>query len=82
MASSSSSPPSFSSVSKDRDRTVPFKKRCRFTATAASEESAQRKLCYEDIVISLNKSTALHRVFPQDEKDAAILLMALSCGLI
>lgn len=27
-------------------------------------------------------SAALHEVFPQDERDAATLLMALSCGLI
>lgn len=70
-------------VSDFVDRTVPFKKRCRFAAAAAASETAQRKLCFEDIVISLNKSSAnFHRLFPQDEKDAAILLMALSCGLL
>ncbi|PKU77610.1 putative GATA transcription factor 22 [Dendrobium catenatum] len=63
------------------DRTVPFKKRCRFATEGCV--TTQRKLCFEDIVVSLNKSSAnFHRVFPQDEKDAAILLMALSCGLL
>ncbi|KAJ4953935.1 hypothetical protein NE237_030767 [Protea cynaroides] len=28
------------------------------------------------------KNSAFHRVFPQDEKEAAILLMDLSCGLV
>ncbi|KAL0904005.1 hypothetical protein M5K25_026074 [Dendrobium thyrsiflorum] len=60
--------------------TVPFKKRCGFITSA---ETSQRKLSFEDIVISLNKSLlALNRVFPQDEKDAAILLMALSSGIV
>ncbi|XP_020573978.1 putative GATA transcription factor 22 [Phalaenopsis equestris] len=68
-------------VSDFVDQTVPFKKRCRFSATAS--EAAQRKLGFDDIVVSLNNSSAnLQRVFPQDEKDAAILLMALSCGLL
>lgn len=44
--------------------------------------AAQKKLCFDDIVIRLSKSSAFHRVFPQEEKDAAILLMALSCGLV
>ncbi|KAK8938820.1 putative GATA transcription factor 22 [Platanthera zijinensis] len=65
------------------DRTVPFKKRCRFAAAAAAAACVdQRKLCFEEIAIRLSKSSAFHRVFPQDEKDAAILLMALSCGLL
>ncbi|PKU82380.1 putative GATA transcription factor 22 [Dendrobium catenatum] len=62
------------------DCSVPFKKRCRFFTSA---ETSQRTLSFEDIVISLNKSLlALNRVFPQDEKDAAILLMALSSGIV
>lgn len=63
------------------DRTVPFKKRCRFAA-ASVDTARERKLCFEDIVVRLSESSAFHRVFPQDEKDAAILLMALSSGLL
>lgn len=36
----------------------------------------------EDFLIKLSNNLAFHRVFPQDEKDAAILLMALSSGLV
>uniref|UniRef100_A0A5B7BBA3 GATA-type domain-containing protein n=1 Tax=Davidia involucrata TaxID=16924 RepID=A0A5B7BBA3_DAVIN len=42
----------------------------------------RKKLCFEDFLISLSKNLAFHQVFPQDEKEAAILLMALSCGLV
>lgn len=70
-------------VGKDKDSDVdcivPFKKRCRFSAAGGA---AQKALCFDDIVIRLSKSSAFHRVFPQDEKDAAILLMAISCGLM
>ena len=70
----------------DVERTAPFKKRCRFSAAAVAginqKKKKKQQLCFDDIVISLSKSSAFHRVFPQDEKDAAILLMALSCGLM
>ncbi|KAG1330118.1 putative GATA transcription factor 22 [Cocos nucifera] len=61
----------------DVDRTMPFKKRCKIIAT-----TTQKKLCFDDVMISLSKSSAVHRVFPQDERDAALLLMALSWGII
>ncbi|ERN19782.1 hypothetical protein AMTRI_Chr05g69970 [Amborella trichopoda] len=32
--------------------------------------------------VDLRKGSAFHRVLPQDEEEAAILLMALSCGLL
>uniref|UniRef100_A0A6V7QSS7 GATA-type domain-containing protein n=1 Tax=Ananas comosus var. bracteatus TaxID=296719 RepID=A0A6V7QSS7_ANACO len=57
-------------------RILPYKKRCRITPTA------KKKVKFEDVIISLNNNSAFHRVFLQDEKDAAILLMGLSCGLI
>ncbi|KAF5199878.1 Gata transcription factor [Thalictrum thalictroides] len=50
-------------------------KRCKLTI-----RHSQKKLCFEDVGLSLSKSSAYHQVFPQDEKEAAILLMALSCG--
>lgn len=62
----------------ERDGTIPNKKRCKITTT----RTAQKKFQVDDIMISLSDDSAFHRVFPQDEKDAAILLMALSCGLI
>ncbi|XP_078431254.1 uncharacterized protein LOC144703050 [Wolffia australiana] len=49
-----------------RDQVVPLKKRCRF----------------EEFSVSLGKRPACHRVLAQDERDAALLLMALSCDLI
>ncbi|KAM7509668.1 hypothetical protein LguiA_020121 [Lonicera macranthoides] len=56
-------------------------KRCKFVVAPSLPPSQGReKLCFEDFLISLSKNLAFHRVFPQDEKDAAILLMALSCG--
>ncbi|XP_076917842.1 uncharacterized protein LOC143607999 [Bidens hawaiensis] len=41
-----------------------------------------RKNCVEEFLVSLSKNLAFHCVFPQDEKEAAILLMALSCGYV
>ncbi|KAJ8766940.1 hypothetical protein K2173_011758 [Erythroxylum novogranatense] len=57
---------------------LPLKKRCKFT----SQNRASKKLCFEDLTIILSKHSAFHQVFPQDEKEAAILLMALSHGLV
>ncbi|KAG4946499.1 hypothetical protein JHK82_042571 [Glycine max] len=37
---------------------------------------------FEDLTVRLSKNFALQQVFPQDEKEAAILLMALSYGLL
>lgn len=57
----------------------------RFKIAAGSSPSyGRKKLCFEDfITISLSKNSAFHqRVFPQDEKEAAILLMALSHDLV
>ncbi|KAL8160855.1 hypothetical protein V2J09_012344 [Rumex salicifolius] len=42
----------------------------------------QRKLCFEEFALSLTKKLSIQHVFPQEEKEAAILLMALSCGLV
>lgn len=45
-------------------------------------DHGRKKVCFEDFAISLSKNSAFQRVFPQDEKEAAILLMALSYGLV
>ncbi|XP_070033207.1 putative GATA transcription factor 22 [Nicotiana tomentosiformis] len=75
----------------NNNHVVPFKKRCKFitstTAAAVGSSSstinnAQKKICFEDFFVNLSNNLALHRVFPQDEKEAAILLMALSSGLV
>ena len=41
-----------------------------------------KKVCFEDFTSSLSKNSGFRRVFPQDEEEAAILLMALSCDLV
>ncbi|XP_012076922.1 putative GATA transcription factor 22 isoform X2 [Jatropha curcas] len=66
---------------KANNNHLPFKKRCRFTAQARGRKN---KLCFEDYLsIILSKNSAFNQqVFPQDEKEAAILLMALSYGLV
>ncbi|KAA8523242.1 hypothetical protein F0562_009665 [Nyssa sinensis] len=55
-----------------------YKKRSKL----ATSSSGRKKLCFEDFLINLSNKLAFHQVFPQDEKDAAMLLMALSCGLV
>ncbi|KAG1346349.1 putative GATA transcription factor 22 [Cocos nucifera] len=62
----------------DEDHTTTNKKRCKIDTT----RTAQKKFQMDDSTMSLSNNSAFHRVFPQDETDAAILLMALSCGLI
>ncbi|WOK99858.1 protein CYTOKININ-RESPONSIVE GATA TRANSCRIPTION FACTOR 1 [Canna indica] len=58
---------------------LPYKKRCKNIGNGV----APRNLHFDDTGLSLSKnSSAFHQVFPQDEKDAAILLMALSSDLI
>ena len=58
-----------------------FKKRSKLATNSTPSHGLTKKLCFEDFLISLSKNSSFQRVFPQDEKDAAILLMALSCGL-
>ncbi|KAL6005908.1 Calcineurin B-like protein [Asimina triloba] len=42
---------------------------------------SRKKIRFEDFTLSLRNNSAFHQLLPQDEKDAAILLMELSCGL-
>ncbi|KAK8509079.1 hypothetical protein V6N13_062132 [Hibiscus sabdariffa] len=55
-------------------------KKCKLSSQ--SQGRTRKKLCFEDLRVILSKNSAFHRVFPQDEKEAAILLMALSYGLV
>ncbi|RZR77269.1 hypothetical protein BHM03_00002282 [Ensete ventricosum] len=72
-----------SQVQKEREldvhRNLPFKKRCKVD-TAGSITAT--KLRFGEATLNLNRSSAIKKVFPQEDRDAAILLMALSCGLI
>ncbi|XP_068653431.1 putative GATA transcription factor 22 [Aristolochia californica] len=54
-----------------------YKKRCKL-----GRPRSRKKIRFDEFTISLSKNSAFHQVFPQDEKEAAILLMALSCGLV
>lgn len=62
-----------------RSNSPKYKKRCKI---AANTSHSRKELRFEEFLMSLSKNLALHRMFPQDEKEAAILLMALSCGHI
>ncbi|KAK8597774.1 hypothetical protein V6N13_095172 [Hibiscus sabdariffa] len=55
-------------------------KKCKLSSQPQGR--TRKKLCFEDLRVKLSKNSAFHRVFPQDEKEAAILLMALSYGLV
>lgn len=64
-----------------------FKKRCKQILSNCPVPNNKlgrnkKKLCFEDLAISISQNSAFQRVFPQDEKEAAILLMALSYGLV
>ncbi|XP_020205216.1 GATA transcription factor 21 [Cajanus cajan] len=48
----------------------------------AKPSQSRSKFGFEDLTLRLRKNLAMHQVFPQDEKEAAILLMALSYGLV
>ncbi|CAA0842085.1 Putative GATA transcription factor 22 [Striga hermonthica] len=53
------------------------------TCEAGLQSTGKKKMGFEDFLVNLSKSTlSFHRVFPEDEKDAAILLMALSSGML
>ncbi|XP_073132553.1 uncharacterized protein [Henckelia pumila] len=71
------------------DSNSKFKKRSKMTTSTAHDGSSSsssvvpKKLEFEDFLIKVSKNSSnFQRVFPQDEKDAAILLMALSSGLV
>ncbi|KAI6681964.1 hypothetical protein NL676_035845 [Syzygium grande] len=61
-----------------------IKKRFKLPSPTLVSHRDTKELCLEDFATRLSKrySANLQRVFPQEEKEAAILLMALSCGLV
>lgn len=54
------------------DPTVPFKKRFKIASSGSCQN--MKKLQFDDITLSLSKKLASHQAFPQEEKDAAIVL--------
>lgn len=52
------------------------------STTSSNSSISSNKLCFDDLTIMLSKSSAYQQVFPQDEKEAAVLLMALSYGMV
>ncbi|KAJ4875348.1 GATA transcription factor 21 [Raphanus sativus] len=52
------------------------------STTSSDSSMSSNKLCFDDLTIMLSKNAAYQQVFPQDEKEAAILLMALSHGMV
>lgn len=45
-------------------------------------QGGRERISFEDFALSMSKSLGFRRAFPKDEEEAAILLMALSCGLL
>lgn len=52
------------------------------STTSSDSSVSSNKLRFDDLTIMLTKSSAYQQVFPQDEKEAAVLLMALSYGMV
>ncbi|KAL8093941.1 uncharacterized protein LOC141689131 [Apium graveolens] len=60
------------------DNIVKFKKRSCNLLIDDDGHEAQKKVCLEDFLVTLTNNLGYDQVLPQDEKDAAILLMAMS----
>ena len=67
---------------KSKIECAPQLKKKRKHGIGGKQSQGRKKFDFEDLTLSLSKNLALQQVFPQDEKEAAILLMALSYGLI
>ncbi|EOA16889.1 hypothetical protein CARUB_v10005113mg [Capsella rubella] len=63
-------------------RVIPVKETTSARDSVLSSSSSSDKFYFDDLAILLSKSSAYQQVFPQDEKEAAILLMALSYGMV
>lgn len=61
-----------------KGHTAQLKKQCKLISAPLK----RKNLCFEDFVLNLSNNLSLHRVISQDETEAAILLMALSYGLV
>lgn len=72
------------SKNNHNDHDPQFKRGCEDELPPNSSPSKKSKLCYKDFTFRILSKhySAYQRVFPQDEREAAILLMALSYGLV
>ncbi|XP_073007811.1 protein CYTOKININ-RESPONSIVE GATA TRANSCRIPTION FACTOR 1-like isoform X1 [Typha latifolia] len=61
---------------RDKDSSLPYKKRCKNFKAVTS----QKKIRTDDIILNMRNSADHRALIPQDDKDAAILLMTLSYG--
>ncbi|CAN8253036.1 unnamed protein product [Cochlearia groenlandica] len=52
------------------------------TTSSNSSSSSNTLLCFDDLRNIMSQNSAFQQVFSQDEKEAAILLMALSYGVV
>ncbi|PKA57283.1 Putative GATA transcription factor 22 [Apostasia shenzhenica] len=76
--------------SSELDRVVPYKKRFRYFMNHAGDhdhdhdqdQDQENEKMMKKMKIRKSSPAAFHSAFPQDEKEAAVLLMALSCGMI
>lgn len=57
-------------------------KKPRQSSPKSSPPSKNKLVGFEDFTSSVLSKHYYAKVFPQDEKEAAILLMAISCGLV
>ncbi|KAE9609889.1 hypothetical protein Lal_00006398 [Lupinus albus] len=57
-----------------------MKKKRKLIAKPSSQ--SRNKFSFEDLTLRLSQNVAFKQVFPRDEREAAILLMALSYGLV
>ncbi|WJX96532.1 hypothetical protein P8452_77727 [Trifolium repens] len=66
------------------DCSTHLKKKTKFESSSEEQSHQSKKefITFEDLRLSLSKNLSVQQVFPQDEKEAAILLMALSYGLV
>ncbi|KAL8137246.1 hypothetical protein V2J09_003247 [Rumex salicifolius] len=90
MAANGSTPPSVMKAGNGHKKTANNntfggqKKRSKVVKASPDNHhyNVQRKLCFEEFALKLSKKLSVQQVFPQEEKEAAILLMALSCGFV
>ncbi|XAR70798.1 hypothetical protein NMG60_11027797 [Bertholletia excelsa] len=60
-----------------------FKNMAKSNKALKLSQAPPDKLSFEDFALSLSKKySTLRQAFPKDEEEAAVLLMALSCGLL
>ncbi|XP_019433018.1 PREDICTED: GATA transcription factor 21-like [Lupinus angustifolius] len=67
---------------KSKTECAPPKMKKKRKLQSKSSPQSRNKFTFEDLTLRLSKNVAFKQVFPQDEKEAAILLMALSYGLV